>query len=328
MKKSEIISLLLANKKNHLPQKNFVAKTFAPSNIALIKYWGKRNTELNLPMTSSLSISLQNKGCEVELSQQNEKDEIFLNDHFVDLNSEFAIRLLEFVNLFRKPNSWFFTAKIISTVPIGAGLASSACGFAAVVKALDQLLDWQLSLKNLSILARLGSGSASRSLWDGFVEWHAGERDDGMDSFAEPLELSWPEFSLGLLILDARQKQISSRVAMQRTVETSILYRSWPTQVAMDLSVMRQAILDKNFELLGQTAEANALAMHATMLSARPAVNYFLPETIAAMQKIWQCRADGLPVYFTQDAGPNLKLLFLQKHFSDVKEIFPEMVLG
>lgn len=328
MKKSEIISLILADKKNHLPQKNVIAKVFAPSNIALIKYWGKRNTELNLPITSSLSISLQNKGCEIELSAQNEKDEIFLNDHFVDLNSEFAIRLIEFVNLFRKPNSWFFTAKIVSTVPIGAGLASSACGFAALVKALDQLLDWQLSLKNLSILARLGSGSASRSLWNGFVEWHAGERDDGMDSFAEPLNIFWDDLCLDLLIFNTQQKKISSRVAMQRTIETSFLYRSWPEQVEKDLQKMRAAILEKNFKLLGETAEANALAMHATMLSARPAVNYFLPETIAAMQKIWQCRADGLPVYFTQDAGPNLKLLFLQKHFSDVKEIFPERVLG
>ena len=88
---------------------------------------------------------------------------------------------------------------------------------------------------------------------------------------------------------------------------------------------MKQAIKIRNFSLLGGTAESNALAMHATMLSSWPPICYFLPETIAMMHQIWELRAQGLEVYFTQDAGPNLKLLFLEKDKSKVIEVFPEI---
>jgi len=100
------------------------------------------------------------------------------------------------------------------------------------------------------------------------------------------------------------------------------LYQAWPAQVAHDLPLIKQAIFDQNFELLGKTAENNALAMHATMLASRPPLLYSTPETIQLMQKIWGLREEGLKIYFTQDAGPNLKLLFLKSELAQVQECF------
>jgi diphosphomevalonate decarboxylase len=112
---------------------------------------------------------------------------------------------------------------------------------------------------------------------------------------------------------------------MQRTIETSKLYQSWPSQVESDLAQMKTAIQNQDFRLLGQTAEHNALTMHATMLSSWPPVLYATQDTLSAMQTIWQLRAEGIPVYFTQDAGPNLKLLFLKSQLSLIQEKFPNM---
>jgi diphosphomevalonate decarboxylase len=321
VKKSVIVNTLLGHLSDYTPSQSSVT-VYAPTNIALCKYWGKRNQELNLPVTSSLSISLADKGAETTLSLSTVDHDVFrLNGKLVDASTSFHQRLLVYLDLFRPYAEFYFAVDIVSTVPIAAGLASSACGFAAMALALDKFFSWKLSLQQLSIIARLGSGSACRSLWQGFVEWHVGERADGMDSFGEPLSVQWPELNVGLMMLSEQEKSISSREAMLRTVQTSELYKAWPGKVEHDLRMIKQAIYEHDFDLLGKTAESNALAMHATMLSAWPPISYCLPETINAMRRVWQARADGLSVYFTQDAGPNLKLLFLQKDKDVVQEL-------
>jgi diphosphomevalonate decarboxylase len=325
VKKSEAVKAILGDRLFAPPRHN-EAKGYAPTNIALCKYWGKRDQELNLPVTSSLSISLGDKGATTELIvSKHQHDLIFLNNLPVELSSSFAKKLIDFLELFRANNEPHFIINIETNVPVAAGLASSACGFASVVKTLNALYGWSLDDEELSMLARLGSGSASRSIWQGFVEWHAGEKADGSDCFAEPLAERWPELCVGLLILSEKEKSISSREAMQRTVLTSPLYAAWPTKVTRDLSLLKQALLVKDFSLLGKTAEWNAMTMHATMLSAWPPVTYALPETILSMRKIWQMRHDGLELYFTQDAGPNLKLLFLQKDAEMVRSHFSNL---
>lgn len=299
---------------------------FAPTNIALCKYWGKRDLDLNLPMTSSLSIALPDKGALTTLTLRNEENDlIILNDKELAADSLFVKRISQFLDLFRPEKKWYLHIDIKMNIPVAAGLASSACGFASLVLALNDLFDWNLSKRDLSILARLGSGSASRSMWKGFVEWHAGVQSDGMDSYAAPLDFEWPDLHVGILSMSEKEKSISSRAAMQHTVDSSSLYASWPKKVARDLVILRQALQRKNFSLLGGTSESNALAMHATMLSSWPPVCYFLPETIAAMHQIWDLRRNGLEVYFTQDAGPNLKLLFLENDQNKVKEQFPQI---
>lgn len=323
MKKADIVDMLFHEKVTQkAPREKGMA--FAPTNIALCKYWGKRDTELNLPVTSSLSVSLPDKGAMTTLTIHAEpNDKIILNGRELEPDSGFVKRTVQFLDLFRKNHAWRLLIDINMNIPVAAGLASSAAGFASLTSALNDLFDWQLPLQDLSILARLGSGSASRSFWNGFVEWHAGVQLDGMDSYAAPLPHEWQQLCVGILPISDAEKPISSREAMQRTVSTSMLYAMWPKKVAQDMMVIKKALQGKNFALLGGTAESNAMNMHATMLSSWPPVCYFMPETIAAMQRIWKLRDEGLEVYFTQDAGPNLKLLFLEKNKETIKKQFP-----
>ncbi len=325
MKKSDVVHAILGERRGSMPQ-NSTAKAYAPSNIALCKYWGKRDTELNLPVTSSLSVSLGNKGATTELSiGSGPYDVVFHNDRQIDWVSPFGKRLLAFFDLFRVRRDLYFVANIKTNIPIGAGLASSACGFASLVQAFNLLFGWELKENELSILARLGSGSACRSIWHGFVEWHVGVKADGMDSHGSLISDTWPELCMGLLVFSDMEKEVSSRDAMQRTVTTSSLYSAWPAKVNRDLTALKQAINLKDFMLLGKTAESNALTMHATMLSAWPPVCYALPETIETMRKIWNLRHQGLALFFTQDAGPNLKLIFLENDIATVLEHFPNL---
>lgn len=299
---------------------------FAPTNIALCKYWGKRDTELNLPVTSSLSISLPDKGALTSIMLNSKpKDIIVLNGQEIAPDSQFAIRTGQYLDLFRPEKKWNLHIDIKMNIPVAAGLASSACGFASLAAALNDMFDWRLSRRYLSVLARLGSGSASRSFWMGFVEWHAGVSPDGMDSYAEPIDAEWHDLHVGILPISHQEKSISSRDAMLRTVNSSVLYESWPRKVAQDMVLLKQAIKMKNFSLLGGASESNALTMHATMMSSWPPVCYYLSETIEAMHKVWALRRDGLSIFFTQDAGPNLKLLFLDKDKHIIKEHFPEV---
>ena len=311
-------------------------EAFAPSNIALCKYWGKRNAELNLPVNSSLSISLGKLGTRTVVK-------FARNDHLVFLNGEPAPasmtrRVSRFLDLFRV-GSRGFEVHTENNIPTGAGLASSASGFAALVKALDQLLDWKFNPRELSMLARLGSGSAARSLYDGFAVWHAGQRADGMDSYAEcvyenlqekhmPAQPSckvWHHLRVGILEVSGEEKAIGSTEGMIRTRETSELYHSWPHQAACDYDELRTAIAAVDFPMLGKTAENNAMAMHATMMAAWPPLCYWKPETVALMHRVWAAREEGLDLYFTIDAGPNLKLLFVEKDREVVEELFPDV---
>lgn len=326
MRKSDVVKLILQDKIIEPKQNNGLA--FAPTNIALCKYWGKRDNELNLPNTASLSIALKDKGSMCKLAIHDKPyDTVSVNNQLLNDKSPFVKRLVSYLDLFRQPNAWHFIVDIQMNIPVAAGLASSACGFASLVCALNDLYQWALPPKQLSILARLGSGSAARSLWDGFVEWHAGIQPDGLDSFAEPIDAEWPSLCVGILTLDANEKPIPSRDAMLQTVNSSALYGLWPKKVAQDLVMLKRAIEQNNFALLAGTAESNALTMHATMLSSWPPICYYLPETIANMQKIWQLRQEGLPLYFTQDAGPNLKLLFELENRDAVQAAFPTMEL-
>lgn len=324
MQKSDVVRILIP--KNEFKPKEDSAAAFAPTNIALCKYWGKRDNELNLPFNSSLSIALKEKGAETRVAINNLYfDRVTLNNQIISASSVFAARIKDFLDLFRGDKKIYFDIETHSNIPIASGIASSACGFAALVKALNKLFAWDLDSKSLCILARLGSGSACRSFWEGFVEWHAGSAADGMDSYAEPLLENWQQLQVGLLIISAAEKSISSREAMLRTVESSPFYSCWLTKVKEDLNQIKNAIFKRDFNGLGKLTEANALAMHATLQTAWPPVNFSQPRTLAIIQKIWDLRQSGLELFFTQDAGPNLKLLFLSKDTATICKIFPEM---
>lgn len=338
--KQQIVKYILdknldQQKLNTINTDNTIGQAFAPSNIALIKYWGKANTQINTPNNDSLSISLGSLGSDTKIVIADSLvDTIIVNKMEVNTDTEFYQRIKNYLDLFRNYESqqrhkyfdYYYKIDIKINIPIAAGLASSACGFAALILAFDNLFNLKLSKQDLSILARLGSGSASRSLWDGFVYWQKGEQPDGMDSYAYPLNYIFSDLCIGLLVVSQQQKAISSREAMLNTVNTSVLYNhGWTQQVEQDLKLIHRALEKKDFELLGMTAENNALAMHATMLAAKPSILYSHSDTIDAMNKVWQLRKQGVQVYFTQDAGPNLKLLFTKSDQTKIQNIFPNI---
>ena len=263
---------------------------YAPANIALAKYWGKRDRALNLPVNGSLSISLGTLGTHTTIRA--------------------AAQPLH--------------VETTNTIPTAAGLASSASGFAALARALARY--WQLDLPegDLSALARLGSGSAARSLWHGFVKWERGTRDDGRDSIAAPIASDWQELRIALVEIDSGAKKTASGDGMNHTTATSPLYAAWPATAQADLAAIEAAIHARDFSALGSVAEANALAMHATMLAARPALCYLQAQTLTTLHRLWQARAEGLEIYATIDAGPNVKILCRARDEAAVRAIFPQ----
>ncbi len=302
------------------------AKAFAPSNIALCKYWGKRDQNLNLPNNSSISVSLGSLGTTTKISKNsNDYDEVFLDGvHQADASS-FAKRTLDFVDLIRGDFPVNVRIETENNIPTAAGLASSASGFAALLLALNDFFSLNLSKRELSELARMGSGSATRSFYDGFAVWHRGEKVDGSDSFAEQIDCNWPDFRIGVLQLSTKEKPVSSRNGMNNTVEHSILYQSWNEQSVRDYDLIMEAIQKQDFTQLGQAAENNSMAMHATMIACKPMILYWQPESLTAMQQVQALRQQGTEVYFTMDAGPNVKLIFLKESEEEIKEVFPTL---
>ena len=327
MKKTDIVKKILGQFYKTTPKKD-KSTAFAPANIALCKYWGKRDVELNLPTTSSISISLCKKGTTttIQKTKHQTEDKIILNNKLLKKDDDFVIRITQFLNLFKPTEKFFFTIKTNNNIPTAAGIASSASGFAALVKALNDLFDWKLDNTKLSILARLGSGSACRSLWQGFVKWDKGTRPDGMDSYAKKLPYKWKELCVGLLILSSKKKIISSSVAMQRTLKTSQFYPVFLKKSQQDMKHLEEAIIKKDFEAFGKTAESNSKAMHTAILTAKPTINYTKSETEKAIQVVLSNRQKGgCKMYFTQDAGANLKIFFLLKDKKFIKQLFPSI---
>jgi diphosphomevalonate decarboxylase len=295
------------------------ASAYAPSNIALCKYWGKKNLELNLPTTPSLSISLRDRGSHAKLSLASQ-NLLSINGVNALSDSPSFKRTFDFVNLFTSEK---LAVHSRNTIPTAAGLASSASYFAALVMALNKIFDWQAPISTLSCLARLGSGSACRSLQHGFVKWF--NCDDPWQSYGELMDIQWEELRIGLLIFDAKEKAILSRQAMLHTQKTSPFYQTWCENSRSDFVLLHKAIEQKNFTQMGETAEYNALSLHAVMLAARPAIIYSQPTTLQAVSKVHELRSAGVEVYLTQDAGPNLKLLFLKKDLNAIQAAFAEL---
>lgn len=298
---------------------------YAPSNIALSKYWGKRDPVRNLPLNSSVSISLADWGTHTQVSAApSGEDEVLLNETRLSAEDPVARRALDFADLFRGDRDLPLRIETRNTIPTAAGLASSASGFAALTRALCATFELDLTETDMSRIARLGSGSAARSLWHGFVRWDKGARADGWDSHGEKLDVTWPAFRIALVRVDVAPKTRSSRDAMTHTVNTSPLFPAWPAQAEADCSAIIADIAEHRFEAVGARAEANALAMHATILAARPSLSYLTPQSWHVLDQLWRARSEGLCAYATMDAGPNVKLIFLEKSTSDLHRVFPE----
>ncbi|WP_071131670.1 diphosphomevalonate decarboxylase [Enterococcus timonensis] len=283
----------------------------AHTNIALIKYWGKKDPQLMLPMNNSISLTLDAFYTETWVSFQKEltSDRFILNETVQDTKQ--SKKVVKFLNEARaiSKTKLFAEVKSINHVPTAAGLASSASGMAALAGATSLALGLPLDDISLSRLARHGSGSATRSIYGGFSEWQKGS--DDATSYAVPLKEDLSDWDLAMIfiLINDQPKKISSTAGMAHTVETSIFYPGWLKAIDGDLKDVRQAISEKNFTLLGETAERNALRMHATMLGANPPFTYLAPGTLTALDIVQKLREQGILGYCTMDAGPNVKVL-------------------
>jgi len=298
----------------------------AHTNIALIKYWGKRDEKLILPTNNSLSVTLDGFYTEttVHFKEELERDIFTLNGETVA--GVAYDRVADYLNIFRKfadKKNLFAEVRSINKVPTAAGFASSASGFAALAAAAAEALQLNLSLEELSRFTRRGSGSACRSVYGGFVEWEKGELDDGSDSFAIPIapQDHW-DIRIAAAVLTAKEKDVSSRVGMKRTVDTSVFYDGWLESLPKDLAEIKEAIRARDFEKVGSIAEANCLKMHATTLGASPPFTYWQDSTLTVMETVQRLRKSGIPAYFTIDAGPNVKVLYLPE---DEDKVFEQL---
>lgn len=296
-------------------------------NIALIKYWGKRDENLFLPTKSSLSVGIEALSTTTTISSSpTEQDIITINGKPAE--EKHAQPILDFLNFFRTSQPVPKESLCVQTsnsFPTAAGLASSASGFAALALALNKFFNLGLSKQELSILARQGSGSACRSLFDGFVLWNRGEKENGSDSFATQIypAAHWPTLRIIIVIVAPDAKKTSSRSAMKNSVATSPMYKKWIEESEKNLVLMRQAITDKNFDLVGKLAEEDCLGMHATAHTSNPPVNFWTPATHTIMELVKKLRTDhNISCYFTIDAGPNVKILCQE---ADVQNILAQL---
>lgn len=296
----------------------------AHTNIALIKYWGKADETLFLPMNSSLSLTLDGLYTDtfVEISDTFTEDQFYLND--VLQSPEETAKISRFLDLFRNKSgiTHFIQVKSVNHVPTAAGLASSASAFAALAGALNRATGLNMDLETLSTYARRGSGSATRSLFGGFVEWQKGTSSE--DSMAVPVDdASW-DIGMVIIAVNKSAKKISSRVGMKQTVETSPFYPAWVASAEEDLLAIKKAIKERNFEKVGQITEHSAMKMHGSMLGAETPIIYFEPDSIKAIHVVRALREQGILCYVTMDAGPNVKVLCRLSEAGKIKEMLRE----
>ncbi len=295
----------------------------AHSNIALIKYWGKRDERLNLPAVGSISLTLDalHTVTSVHFDSALNADELILNDE--KAGGKETARISAFLDLIREMAGMTHRARINSqnNFPTAAGLASSASAFAALALAATKASGLSLSKKELSVLARQGSGSAARSVYGGLVEMRRGSAADGSDAYA--VRLAAPDYwDLRLLIAvtSEAKKPVGSTAGMRLSEQTSPYYRAWVDHSENDLREMRQAVEQKDFEKVGELCEFSALKMHALALSSNPGLIYWNGATVEGMHVVRALRRTGLAVWFTIDAGPQLKALCLPEAAAKVAE--------
>ncbi len=283
----------------------------ANTNIALVKYWGKRPGPLNLPAVGSLSLTLAGLSTrtEVRFDKDLDQDRLVLNG---EVESGRALeKVSTFLDLIRQPAGVALRAEVRSAnnFPTAAGLASSASAFAALALAATRAAGVTLDGRALSILARQGSGSAARSIFGGLVRMHKGERPDGTDSFAEPLDAADWGVRLVVGVTSEAKKATLSTDGMNLTARTSPFFAPWLTANVEDLALAEAAIRVRDLDALGVVTEQSAMTMHASAMAARPAVVYMKGATLDGFHAVQAMRKEGVRAYFTCDAGPHIKAL-------------------
>ncbi|MEK9143699.1 MAG: diphosphomevalonate decarboxylase [Patescibacteria group bacterium] len=295
------------------------ATAIAPANIAFIKYWGKADDALRLPLNSSISMNLS--GCvtttTVEFSPSYREDIVEFMDQKAltilsrsreDSQSE-SLRVCNHLDSVRvrAGSSWHARVVTKNFFPKGAGIASSASGFAALTVAAVEALGLTLSEKELTIIARLGSGSACRSIPDGFVEWQKGKNSQTSFAYSLYPENHWDLLDI-VVVVQKSQKKIGSTEGMDG-VRTSPFLGKRIRNIPDRIKEIKHALAHKDIEFLGALMEEDCINMHAVAMTQKPPIYYWNGTTMDIIRSVCDWRMQGIPAYFTIDAGPNVHLI-------------------
>ncbi|MBI4167975.1 MAG: diphosphomevalonate decarboxylase [Candidatus Aenigmarchaeota archaeon] len=291
----------------------------ANSNTALVKYWGKYNEKLILPMNGSISLTVDKLSTTttVEFSGDYDNDIVELNGKKAE--GKEASRVIEHLDLIRKLAKSTPKAKVVSknNFLTAAGLASSASGFAALTVAGCDAVGLELNKKELSIIARQGSGSSCRSIFGGYVEWIAAKSSE--KSYAKQIAgENYFDIRDIAVVVEAAKRRYTTRESMQATVKTCPFYGSWLKAVKKDLASVRRSILEKDFTMIGKVAELNSLMMHAIALTTTPTILNWSPGTISLMHAVQDWRMEGLECYYTIDTGAHVHILSLPENSREI----------
>lgn len=295
------------------------ATALAHPNVAVVKYWGKRDSALNLPAVGSLSLTLSglHTRTTVRFDAGLAADQLLLNGK---PDARALPRVSRCLNLLRARAGVNSKALVETTndFPTGAGLASSASGYAALVKAAAAALKLEAELDFLADVARIGSGSAPRSLFGGIVLLDAAVGTDTTvcRTVAEPAD--WP-LQIVVAVTSRAAKEVESTGGMESSRDTSPYYPAWVATHPPDLAAGLQAVAARDFEQLADLSEQSCLKMHAVAMTSQPPLIYWSGATIECMQRVQSLRRNGVPVFYTIDAGPQLKAICLPESVAQVR---------
>ena len=278
-------------------------------NIALIKYWGKRNTIKNLPAVDSISITLDNLWTEMNVifSSDLSNDELFINEKKQNNIS----RVKNCIDSICGEQRDYASIMSRCNFPISAGLASSSSSFSALVVAINSLMKKKWNTQLLANQAGSVSGSAARSILGGIVKLNNEPEKIRITQLLSPND--WP-LRVVIAITDKKEKAISSSKAMKLSADTSPFYSSWVEDQNNDIKEANSFISKKDFEGLAAISEHNCMKMHSIMWTTRPSIVYWNPTTIDCMQAIRDLQRNGESVFFTIDAGPQIKAICLPEN--------------
>jgi diphosphomevalonate decarboxylase len=297
----------------------------AHPNIAFIKYWGNRDNLLRLPANSSLSMNLGglHTRTQVKFDETLEADVLSINGQ--PANQISLKRVSTHLDLLRDIAGKRSFAQVTSenNFPTGTGIASSASAFAALTLAACTALDLDLSMEDLSRLARRGSGSACRSIPGGFVEWVAGTGDHDSYAFSVAPPGHWDLMDC-IAIVSQEHKSVGSSHG-HTLADTSPIQVARIADTPRRLELCKRAILNKDFDQLAPIVELDSNLLHAVMMTSTPGLLYWQPATVRLMRQVQMWRSQGIPVCYTIDAGPNVHILTLNEYASKVNDLLGEI---
>ena len=297
----------------------------APSNIAFIKYWGKKKPEeLNIPANSSISMNLSGllTTTTVEFNSNFSKDEVVINGKQIKGELDKVIKHLDRIRLLAGIN---YRAEVVSenNFPSSTGLSSSASGFAALTLAGAKASGLNLSEKELSILSRQGSGSSCRSIPDGFAEWIDGDSNKNSYAISIYPENYWNIVDV-VAVVSKDKKHISSTEG-HKLAATSQFFEKRLETIDNKIKLIKKYLKEKDFTQFGELIEAEALELHAIYLTSKPSLIYLLPASLLIMHMVKKWRRDGLPVYLTLNTGQDVHLICQKKDAGKVSKLVGEI---